>query len=137
VQVQRLGPGWIRTSDLGLVDEDGFIFLRGRADGAIMRGGFKILPETIEQALLLHEAVAAAGVVGIADRRLGEAPAAVIEVRPGAAPPGVAELERHLRRHVLATHIPVAWCFVEELPKNASFKVDRGALRALFAEPSG
>lgn len=44
----RIGPDWIRTSDIGLIDADGFLFHRGRADGAIMRGGFKLLPETID-----------------------------------------------------------------------------------------
>jgi acyl-coenzyme A synthetase/AMP-(fatty) acid ligase len=131
-KVARVGPDWIRTADLAVIDTDGFLFHRGRADGAIMRGGFKVLPETIVTALLRHEAVAAAGVVGIADRRLGQVPAAVIELRPGARPPEIAELERHLRERILATHIPAAWRFVDELPKNPSFKIDRAALRRLF-----
>jgi acyl-coenzyme A synthetase/AMP-(fatty) acid ligase len=133
VIVPRIGPEWIRTSDIALIDEDGFMFHRGRADGAIMRGGFKILPETIERALLLHEAVSAVGVVGIPDRRLGQVPAAAIVIKPDVAPPSVAEIERHLRGHVLATHVPVAWRFVKELPKNPSFKIDRPGLRRLFA----
>jgi long-chain acyl-CoA synthetase len=56
----RIGPDWIRTADVAMLDADGFLFLRGRADGAINRGGFKILPETIERALLLHAAISAA-----------------------------------------------------------------------------
>lgn len=63
----RIGPDWIRTADLAVIDADHFLFLRGRADGAIMRGGFKVLPETIERALALHPAVAEAGVVGVPD----------------------------------------------------------------------
>jgi acyl-coenzyme A synthetase/AMP-(fatty) acid ligase len=131
-KVARVGPGWIRTADLAVIDTDGFLFHRGRADGAIMRGGFKVLPETIVTALLQHHAVSAAGVVGIADRRLGQVPAAVVELRPGAEQPEIAELERHLRERVLATHIPAAWRFIEELPKNPSFKIDRAALGRLF-----
>jgi acyl-coenzyme A synthetase/AMP-(fatty) acid ligase len=131
-RVDRIGPDWIRTADLAVIDADGFLFHRGRADGAIMRGGFKVLPETIVTALLQHEAVSAAGVVGIADRRLGQVPAAVIELRLGARQPDAAELELHLRDRVLATHVPVAWRFVDELPKNPSFKIDREALRRLF-----
>ena len=46
-----MGPDWIRTSDIVVLDEDGFLFHRGRADGAIVRGGFKLLPDTIERAL--------------------------------------------------------------------------------------
>ena len=130
--VPRVGPDWIRTSDIVLIDEDGFVFHRGRADGAIMRGGFKVLPETIERALQLHEAISAAAVVGIPDKRLGQVPAAAIQIKPGVERPAVADLEQHLRQHVLATHIPVAWRVVDELPKNPSFKIDRGALRRLF-----
>lgn len=129
----RLEPKWIRTSDIGLIDEDGFLFLCGRADGAIMRGGFKVLPETIERALLLHPAIAEAAVVGVADRRVGQVPAAAIRFKPGAAEASSEELEAHLRRHVLATHIPVHWKFVAELPRNASVKIDRRGVMALFA----
>ena len=131
-KVARIGPEWIRTADLAVIDKDGFLFHRGRADGAIMRGGFKVLPETIVSALLQHEAVSAAGVVGIPDRRLGQVPAAVIELKPGECQPDIAELVRHLRAHVLATHVPTAWRFVEQLPKNPSFKIDRGALQRMF-----
>lgn len=116
-----------------MIDADGFLFHRGRADGAIIRGGFKLLPETIERAPLLHPAVAAAAVVGLADQRLGQVPAAVVQLTPGAAQAGVAELEAHLRGHVPATHIPVAWRFVEGVPRTPmSFKVDRPAVRQLF-----
>jgi acyl-coenzyme A synthetase/AMP-(fatty) acid ligase len=128
----RMGPEWIHTSDLVMIDEDGFVWTRGRADGAIMRGGFKVLPEVIEQALALHEAVGAAGAVGIEDRRLGEAPAVAILLKPGAPRPTPAELEQHLRQHVEATHIPVAWRFVEALPYTPMMKLDRVALRRQF-----
>jgi acyl-coenzyme A synthetase/AMP-(fatty) acid ligase len=131
----RMGPHWIRTSDMGMIDEDGFVFHRGRADGAINRGGFKLLPDDIERALKLHEAVSAAAVTGIPDQRLGQVPAAAIQLKPGAAKPSLAELEAHLRKHVAATHIPTAWRFVETLPYNAMLKVDRLALRRLF-EPA-
>ena len=132
----RIGPEWIRTSDLAMVDADGFLFHRGRADGAIMRGGFKLLPETIERALLLHPAVSAVAVVGVSDRRLGHVPAAVVQFKRDVAQPAIDELEQHLRSHVYATHIPVAWRVVEELPRTASFKVDRRAAQELFEGPS-
>ena len=130
----RMGPEWIRTSDLAVIDADGFLFHRGRADGAIMRGGFKVLPETIERALLLHPAISAAGVVGVKDERLYQVPAAAVQFKPGVAAPSFAELEEHLRKHVLSTHIPVHWRAVDSLPKNPSFKIDRPALRAMFED---
>lgn len=128
----RIGSHWIRTSDLATIDADGFVFLRGRADGAIMRGGFKVLPETVENALLQHPAVSAASVVGVPDQRVSEVPAAAIQLRPGVAAPSEEELSAHLRQHLLATHVPVYWQFVDSLPKTPSFKVDRPAVKRLF-----
>jgi acyl-CoA synthetase (AMP-forming)/AMP-acid ligase II len=132
VTVPRMGQQWIRTSDIAVIDEDGFMYHRGRADGAIMRGGFKILPETIERALLLHDAISAVAVLGLPDQRLGQVPAAAIQLKPGVQRPDVAKLEAHLRRHVYATHIPAAWRIVAELPRTPSLKIDRPAVRRLF-----
>ena len=128
----RVGPGWIRTSDLALIDADGFLFHRGRADGAIVRGGFKIVPESVEAALRLHPAVSEAVVVGLPDRRLGAIPAAAIRLAPGVPEPSFAELEAHLRGHVLAPHVPAKWLFCEDLPRTPSLKTDRPAIRRLF-----
>ena len=133
----RMGPDWIRTSDVVVLDEDGFLWHKGRADGTIVRGGFKLLPDNIERALKLHDAVSAAGVTGVPDKRLGQVPAAAIQLKPGAAKPTIAELEKHLRNHVEATHIPVTWRFVETLPYTAMVKVDRAALRRLFETTDG
>jgi long-chain acyl-CoA synthetase len=130
----RVGPDWIRTSDIGIIDEDGFLFHRGRADGAIVRGGFKLMPERIEGALRLHAAISAAAVVGVPDPRLTQIPAAAIILKPGLPQPTVAELEQHLRDHLPATHIPVLWRFLESLPTTPSFKVDRPAVRRLFTD---
>ena len=132
VVAPRIGDHWIRTTDIGMIDNDGFLFLRGRADGAIVRGGFKLLPETIERALLLHPAVVSVAVVGVADKRLGQVPAAAIQIKSGMTEPSIAELDSHLRQHVYATHIPTMWKFVDAIPKNKSLKTDAAAVRALF-----
>ena len=128
----RIGPDWIRTSDIAMIDEDGFLFHRGRADGAIMRGGFKILPESVERALMLHPSVSEAGVTAVPDARLGQVPAAAIRLKPGVERPTIKALEAHLRQHVLATHIPNKWLFCDDLPRTPSLKADRPALRNLF-----
>jgi acyl-coenzyme A synthetase/AMP-(fatty) acid ligase len=128
----RMGPEWIRTSDLVRIDEDGFLYCIGRADGAIMRGGFKVLPESVEQVLRLHPAVAVAGVVGVADPVLHQAPAAVIELRPNVSAPTIAELKRHVRDHLPSPHVPVHWRFVPSVPLNSAYKIDRARLRQLF-----
>lgn len=128
----RVGPDWIQTSDIAVLDGDGFLFLKGRADDAIMRGGFKILPESIEAALNRHPAIAESAVVGIADARLGQVPAAAIRLKAGTADLPVEELEAFLRRTLLATQIPKHWLYVAEILRNPSLKVDRMALRTLF-----
>lgn len=133
VLVPAVSPEWKRTSDIGRIDDDGFVFITGRADGAIMRGGFKLLPETIEVALMEHPDVRAAAVVGVEDRRLGQVPVAVIELREHCREPSAAELEEHLRQRVPATHIPVEYRVVAELPRTGSLKVARHAVKALLA----
>ncbi|MFT4025488.1 MAG: fatty acid--CoA ligase family protein [Novosphingobium sp.] len=131
----RIQPDWIRTADLGTIDADGFLFLSGRSDGAIMRGGFKVLPETIERALLLHPAVSEAAVVAVPDERVSQVPGAAIRLDPDTPRPSVEDLSAHLRQHVMATHIPVHWQIVEQLPRNPSMKIDRPGVKALF-EPA-
>lgn len=134
VSAPRVGPEWIRTTDLGRVDTDGFVYLCGRTDGAINRGGFKIIPTVVEQALAAHPAIAAACVVGVPDSRLGEAPAAMVELRPGAAPPSAEELERHVRANVPATFVPVLFEIVSELPRTPSMKVAVSEIRKILTE---
>ena len=76
--------GWVRTTDLARLDDDGFLYILGRADKAIIRGGFKVLPETIKAALERHPAVRGAAVIGRDDRRLGAVPVAAVELRDDA-----------------------------------------------------
>jgi long-chain acyl-CoA synthetase len=130
----RMGPDWITTTDQGTIDANGFIFHSGRLDGAIMRGGFKIVPDVVAAALATHPAVAAAAVVAVPHERLGQAPAAVFELRDGSAEPTAAELEAHLRGRLPATHLPVVYRRVAALPRTPSLKIDSSAVKALFAE---
>jgi long-chain acyl-CoA synthetase len=137
VVVPRMGPAWLRTSDFAVIDGDGFLFHKGRADGAIIRGGFKLLPETIERALIEHPCVSGALVVGLPDVRLGQVPAALVAIRRGASQPTPADLEQHLRDRLYATHVPVAWRFVDDLPRTPSLKADRAAARRAFERDAG
>jgi long-chain acyl-CoA synthetase len=135
VKVRRMGEHWIRTTDLAKLDCDGFLYHQGREDGAIIRGGFKILPETIESALLKHPAISATAVVGIDDKRLGQVPVAALVFKDDSKAPSDRDLEDYLRQTVLATHIPVAWRRVKELPRTPlSYKVDQSAVRQLFEQ---
>jgi long-chain acyl-CoA synthetase len=128
----RIGPVWLRTSDIGHLDGDGFLWLHGRADGAINRGGFKLLPETIERVLGAHPAVAEVAVVGLADARLGAVPAAAVRLKAGALAPEPTELAAYVRTRLPATHIPALWRIGVDLPRTASQKIDRAAVAALF-----
>ncbi len=128
--VPRVGPDWITTTDLGSLDEDGFLFLHGRADGAINRGGFKILPETISRALCEHPDIADAAVIGLADPRLGTVPIAVVEPRPGKAA-SEAELLDFCRSRLLTYQIPTRILVIHALPRNASMKISIPDIRAI------
>jgi acyl-CoA synthetase (AMP-forming)/AMP-acid ligase II len=127
-----MGPEWIRTTDLASIDADGFITIHGRGDGAINRGGFKILPETVRRVLIGHPAVRDAAVVGVPDRRLGEVPFAAIEVRRGAPTPTEAELKDLVRAALPSHHVPVAIVCVDQLPRNQAMKVRPTEVAALY-----
>jgi long-chain acyl-CoA synthetase len=137
VNTPRLGTEWIRTSDLAMIDTDGFMFHRGRADCAINRGGFKILPETVVEALRKHPAIAAAAVAGLPDARLGQVPVAAIQLHPQAEAPSEAELIAHARRHLYRTHVPARFVIVDELPLTPSMKISLPGVLALFTESAG
>jgi long-chain acyl-CoA synthetase len=129
-----IGPDWIVTTDLGRLDDESFLYLHGRADGVINRGGFKIHPLTIESVLLQHPAVAACAVVGIPHERLGWVPVAAIEPRPGAPAPSAAEIDAFLRKGLPATNIPTDYRIVAELPRTPSLKVRVDAVRDMFTQ---
>lgn len=133
VRADRLGNEWLRTTDLALLDDEGRLMLVGRADSAINRGGFKVVPSIIEDALRGHPCVLDAAAVGIADDRLGEAPAAAVELMAGAAAPLESELKSYLRSRLLSYQIPVKIKVLDQLPRNASLKVDLTRLRALLS----
>jgi acyl-coenzyme A synthetase/AMP-(fatty) acid ligase len=134
---QLPGDGWVRTTDLANLDEDGFLYIHGRADDAINRGGFKIVPSELEDVLRDHPAVRDASAVGIADERLGEVPVAAVTIRDGAARPAAAELREWLAERLARYHLPTEIKLVDELPRTPSMKVSRPDVRALFEAPAG
>jgi len=132
-----ISQDWIRSTDLGCLDEEGFLYLMGRADGAINRGGFKVSPAAIQVALLQHPGVASACVVGVPDPRLGSVPAAAVERKAGAAPLDADELKSFVRKLLPATHIPVHVRIVDQLPRTATLKLELGAIREMFTSDAG
>ncbi|MCX4096794.1 class I adenylate-forming enzyme family protein [Nocardia sp. alder85J] len=133
-RVAALGPEFVRTTDLASVDADGFVTIHGRADGAINRGGFKILPERVRAVLLGHSAIRDACVVGVPDSRLGQVPFAVVELRHGHPAPSEAELQDLVREALPSHHVPVAVDVVDALPRNAAMKPKVPEVVALYGE---
>ncbi|MFS0898771.1 class I adenylate-forming enzyme family protein [Mycolicibacterium litorale] len=131
-RIAVLSPDWIRTTDIASMDADGFVTLHGRADGAIIRGGFKILPETVRQVLLGHPGVRDACVVGVADDRLGQVPFAAVEPARGQPTPDSEELRDWVRAALPVHHVPVAVVAVDELPRTPSLKVRLPDVAALY-----
>ncbi|WP_327098782.1 AMP-binding protein [Nocardia vinacea] len=133
----QLGPSadWIRTTDIARIDADGFLWILGRADQAIIRGGFKIMPDDVRSALEGHPAVLGAAVVARPDQRLGETPVALVELRDGATA-GADELVQFLRTRLAAYEIPTEIAIVEAIPRTPSGKADLSAVRRHFSEPA-
>jgi acyl-CoA synthetase (AMP-forming)/AMP-acid ligase II len=126
------GSSWTRTTDLARLDADGFLWIVGRADQAIIRGGFKVRAEDVSAALERHASVRGAAVVSMPDARLGEVPVAAVELRPGAtATPE--ELKAHASRMLARYELPTTILIVDRLPRTSSAKVDLVGVRALFA----
>jgi len=132
---EQLGNGgaWLRTTDRAVLDEDKFLFIKGRSDNAIIRGGFKVHPDDVARALHEHPAVREAAVIGVADDRLGAVPAAAIILRDGATAPSEAELSAYLKTKLLPYQVPAHYRFVDDFPRTPSMKPSAPGLLALFA----
>ena len=137
VSSSQAGTGageWVTTSDLARLDEDGFLYIEGRADDVILRGGFKVSPDVVVNALRRHDSVADAAVAGMPDERLGHVPVAAVELRDLVPAPTEAELREHCRSLLTPYEVPVQVHIVETLPRGASHKVDRRTLISIFAD---
>jgi acyl-CoA synthetase (AMP-forming)/AMP-acid ligase II len=136
VKPGQLGTGapWVRTTDLARIDADGFLWILGRADQAIIRGGFKVLPDDVRAALESHPAVLGAAVVGRPDERLGDTPVAMVELR-STGPVSTADLTEYLRTRLAPYEIPSEIAVVEVIPRTPSGKADLTAVRAHLTGP--
>ncbi|HEY3695419.1 class I adenylate-forming enzyme family protein [Phenylobacterium sp.] len=129
--------GWVRTGDLARVDGEGFLFIVDRAKDMVIRGGENIYCVEVENVLYEHPAVVDAAVIGLPHRTLGEEPAAVVTLKPGAAVTGE-ELRRHVAGRLAAFKTPVeVRVRSEPLPRNANGKILKPALRELFGKDKG
>lgn len=122
--------GWFPTKDVAMLDDDGYLFIGGRSDDTIIRGGENIAPAEIEDVLVEHPAVRDCAVVGPEDPQWGQIIVAVV-VPADTTPPDPDELREHVRRQLRGSRTPDRVVFRDELPTNATGKVLR---RELIAE---
>jgi acyl-CoA synthetase (AMP-forming)/AMP-acid ligase II len=135
--------GWFNTRDGGFMDEGGYLFLEGRMDDVIVRGGENMSPGEIEDVLLTHELVSDAAVIGVPDEQWGEAVAAVVVLKTDrsegvdAAPVvcSVSELQQWVKDRLRSSRTPERIEFWDELPYNETGKLLRRKVREALREP--
>jgi long-chain acyl-CoA synthetase len=124
-----LVDGWLRTGDIGRIDEEGFVYVEDRAKDIVLRAGENVYCAEVEAALYEHPAVYEAAVFGVPDERLGEEVVAVINLKvPGSAT--TEEIQHHVAGHLAAFKVPSRIVFTDErLPRSASGKILKRELR--------
>ena len=132
---EAIRNGWLRTGDLGWMDERGYVYLVDRAKDMLIRGGQNVYPAEIERCLLQRPEVADAAVVGVPDEDWGESPVAYVVLRDG-VPAGretTAELTRDLRGRLASYKVPTELLFIAEIPRNGAGKALKRILRSQHA----
>ena len=131
---EALKDGWLHTGDLGYFDEDGYIFLSGRAKDFIKRGGEMISPEEVEQVIQAHPAVDEVAVIGVPDLHWGERVRAIVVNKPGCKVDENDVIE-YCRLRLSSFKKPESVIVVEELPRNPLGKVLKTVLKDQFTHP--
>lgn len=126
-----LKDGWLRTGDLGVMDERGYCRVTGRLKDMIIRGGENIYPAQVETVLMQHEAIADAAVFGIPDAHWGEQVAAAVRLHPDAVPCTADQLRQHCRQYIAPHKAPEHWFLCDAFPLTGSGKVQKFRLKDL------
>jgi len=126
--------GWFPTRDGGYLDSAGYLFVEGRMDDIIVRGGENLSPGEIEAVLHEHESVADCAVVGVPDEEWGEAVAAVVALEAGRSA-SARELQTHVRARLRGSRVPTSVHFVDQLPYSETGKLLRREIRDFLAAP--
>ncbi|MDR3473143.1 MAG: long-chain fatty acid--CoA ligase [Devosia sp.] len=124
--------GYLRTGDVGYMDEDGYVFLVDRIKDLIICSGFNVYPRVIEDAIYLHEAVDEANVIGVEDEHRGEAPIAFVKLKPGKTLTEH-ELKMFLAEQINKLEMPREIIFKDQLPKTLIGKLSKKELREEYA----
>ncbi|GAH24566.1 unnamed protein product [marine sediment metagenome] len=127
--------GWYRTGDMGYVDEEGYIYLSGRADDLIVRGGENIGPDEVESVLSTHPKIEEAAVIGVKDIEWGQQVRAIVRLKAGETATEQ-EIMDFCRPRLAGFKRPSSVFFVaEELPKTSTGKILRRTLREKYGQP--
>ena len=129
---ETIVDGWLRTGDIGRLDDEGNLFIVGRKKKIIVTGGENVYPEEVEECLLEHEGVKEAAVVGKDDGVLGQVPVAFVAGRNGEKQ--TAELVRFCRKRLSSHKVPRAIEWFDALPKTDTMKTDRRKLERMAQE---
>lgn len=128
--------GWFPTKDIAMLDDEGYLFIGGRSDDTIIRGGENIAPAELEEVLVEHPHVRDVAVVGVEDPQWGQAIVAVVVPRPG-VDPDPEELREHVRKSLRGSRTPDRVVFRDELPTTPTGKVlRREIIEGLQAAPA-
>ena len=128
----KFHDGWLRTGDVGTLDERGFIRLTDRAKDVIKSGGEWISSMELENVLMAHPDVAEAAVIGIADEKWGERPLAAVVLRSGAEVTAE-KLRAFMTEQIPRWQLPERWCFIAEVPKTSVGKFAKTTMREAYA----
>ena len=130
---QTIQDGWLYTGDIGYMDEEGYIFLAGRAKDIIIRGGENIAPQEVEAVLCSHPAIDDAAVIGVPDPQWGEAVRAIVVLKKGSQATSE-EIMEYCRSRLASYKKPESVVFVDSLPRNPLGKVLKRVLREEHGE---
>jgi fatty-acyl-CoA synthase len=129
----KFDSGWLRTGDVGRIDEEGFVTLTDRSKDVIKSGGEWISSVELENCLIGHPDVLEAAVVGVPDERWQERPLAVVVLNEGASV-SAGELRTFLSDKVVRWWLPERWAFADEIPRTSVGKYDKKAIRSRYAD---
>jgi len=130
---ETLRSGWLHTGDLGVMDENGYVYILDRAKDMIISGGENIYSREIEDVILLHPAVHEVAVIGVPDETWGEAVKAIVSLKKGQNATEE-EIIRFCKGHLASYKKPKSVEFIDEIPKNPYGKVLKKELREKYWE---
>lgn len=129
----KFEDGWLCTGDVGMISPDGYLFLTDRAKDVIKSGGEWISSVDLENAIMTHDDVLEASVVGIPDDKWGERPLAVVVIREG-SDVAIDDLRDHITGQVARWQVPERWAIIDEVPKTSVGKFDKKRIRSQYAD---